>query len=198
MSEPTGLVRPVQPIVGIPWVSGVRYDGTSFFGGSISTSAISANMLYAYPMLAIHQSGRYGVPITLDRIGIDVTTPATAGKVARLGLARMGIDGLPGEIIVDAGEVAVDADAAVEATISAVVYSGVPFWRLLVSDGTPTLRSETTIGGRVGMNAARDTSPRPSYQSALTYTAGVTTLPDPFPSSPTQSGNAIRVFVRSA
>lgn len=185
-------------LTAMPWVSGIRYDGTAFFGGTLTTQAIVANTLYAVPCVAIHPSLAFGAPISLDRIGIEVTTAGAAGKKARLGLARMGSDGKPGVLIVDGGEVAVDAIAGVEATIAATVLCGVPFFRLLVSDGTPTLRAESSVGARSGLNAITDSSIRYGWSSALTYTAGVTTLPDPFPSSPTQSGIVSRVFLRAA
>lgn len=198
MSQPTGLTLPVPPVVGIPWVSGVRYDGTAFFGGNRSTQAIVANTLYAMPCIAIHPSLRYGVPISLDRIGLDVTTGAAAGKKARVGLARMGADGKPGALIVDAGELAVDGIAGVEATISVTVFSGVPFFRLLVSDGTPTLRNENAVGFRSGLNALVDTSGRFGYSVALTYTAGSTVLPDPAAQSWAQIGLTPSIILRVA
>ena len=64
----------------------------------------------------------FGKAGSLDRIAIEVmTTPGTAGTVIRLGVRAPTATGLPGNLILDAGTVAGDAIAMVEATISAAI-----------------------------------------------------------------------------
>lgn len=190
------LVR-THKIPGMPWIAGIRYEGTAFFGGSPTTQAIAANTLYAFPIIPVALSRSYGASIAVDRIGIEVTT-AASGKVARLGLHAMGANGKPGALLVDAGEVSVASIAGVEAVIDELLQCGVPVFRTLISDGTPTLRAEAGVGVKAGKSAAADGNLRFSWSSSLAYTAGVTTLPDPFPSSPTQQTIVSSIFLRAA
>lgn len=194
MSDRELNLIPAVMVSDIPCVSGIRYDSTKVIGGQYSTAGLGADTLYAVPMILVAPSRVYGAPIALDRIGIEVTTNAASTKLARLGLANYGTDGKPGALIVDGGEVLVDAIAGVENTIAATVYSGVPFFALVVSNSTPTLRGYSVVGNRAGLTSLTDTTQRLGWQRAFPYAA----LPDPFGGTPTQSSTMPRIIVRVA
>jgi hypothetical protein len=183
-------------VPGVPWITGNYYDGTTFFGGNMSTQAQVANLLIAVPIIPVSLGRKYGDAVSVDRIGIEVTTAGAAGKKARLGMYTMGADGKPGALLVDAGEVAIDAIAGVEKTISQTLRCGDIYFRVYISDGTPTVRTENAGGVKVGSSTLASASTFYAWTSSLTYTAGTTTLPDPFPASPSQSGLIPRILLR--
>ncbi len=181
-----------QLIPGPPSPAGGRYDSTFWFGGQTGTIVLSANALFAVEMILVHPTRVAGAPISLDRIGIEVTAAATTGSKARVGLHQMGSDGKPGALIVDGGEVAIDAIAGVENTISATVYSGVPFFATLETNATTTVRGYATMGNRAGLSSLTDINNRLGWTRSFAYAA----LPDPF-GTPSLSAFMPRVIVRT-
>ena len=75
------------------------------------TLTMVANRLYARPLVVVRD-------ITIDRLAIEVTSAGAAGTKARLGIYNVGTNLYPGTLILDAGEVAVDATGIKAATIS--------------------------------------------------------------------------------
>lgn len=197
MSTPTGLIAAPIFVPGMPWVVGHYHDSTQFFGGrDTGTGALTANILYAVPIIPVSQSRAYGSAVAIDRIAINITTGAAAGKKARLGAYALGTDGKPGALLFDAGELAADG-SAVEATITQTLRCGEPVYLAVVSDGTPTLRLLEFIGQKTGQTVNNDNTLRFAWQVSLTYTAGVTTLPTTF-GSPSVSSAAPQIMVRAA
>ena len=94
--------RPQLPGVSfaMPMASG-RYYGSPF---AVSLNAVGAAIggLYAVP-LPIAKA------VVLDEIGIEVSGAAAAGGAARLGIYATDEDGLPGDLLIDAGAVVTDA-----------------------------------------------------------------------------------------
>lgn len=87
------------------------------------------------------QSQTYYLPlwcaesVTLDRIGIEITSASgvTAGHVTRLGIWADNGNGIPGNLLLDAGTVASDTAATVEATINYTISTPGLYWL----SGTP-------------------------------------------------------------
>jgi len=96
------------------------------------TSNLSANEIIALPFIVTRN-------LTLDRLAIEVTTAAAAGKIARLGIYN-DTNAYPSSLVLDAGTVLVDAIAHVTATINQSLTKGL-YWLVVVSDGTPAVRS---------------------------------------------------------
>lgn len=125
------IVTPMPVLLNSGYASG-RYYGTEGWnvGGSTSTAAASADRLYGLPFLC-----RY--PTVFTRIGIEVTSGAAGA--ARLGIYKM-VDGLPTDLVIDAGTVDTASPAVLEATISQFIPVG-PIFLACVFNATPTLRT---------------------------------------------------------
>ena len=97
-----------------------------------ATLAMVADTLYLTPFFVARA-------MTIDRLAIQVTTAGAAGKIARLGIYKNSTNIYPGDLVIDAGTVAVDAIAVVAATINQVLTKGL-YFMAAVSDGTPEVR----------------------------------------------------------
>jgi hypothetical protein len=107
---------------------------------------VAAGRLYAVPI-------EIPTPTTFTKIGINVTTGATGSPV----MARLGIykdqKGVPGALVVDAGEVDVTTVAAVEATISKTLFGR--YWLAVIFESASSLQitlqsSASTLVGEYG------------------------------------------------
>ena len=144
-----------------------EYLGYPFSRGSTDW-AISANVLYASPLYIARN-------LTIDRIAINVAVAAVAGKKGRLGIYKTGTNLYPGALVVDGGEVAVDAIAVVAATINQALTEGI-YFMALVSNGTPTIKTLYSTWAAMGVLSTDLLSPNGAWNVAFTYAA----LPDPF------------------
>jgi hypothetical protein len=138
--EPIPLVTPGRE-ANFTWLSNRfkhyvagRYYFPQFFIGTGSAGAVSAGRLYAVP-IEIH------TPTTFTKIGINVTTGASASP----GPARLGIckdhKGVPGALVVDAGEVdvtSVSGAGGTEATISKTLFGR--YWLAVIFESATTLQ----------------------------------------------------------
>jgi len=149
------------------------------------TSAMSANFAYYQPFCLP------GMPI--DRIGIETTVGS--------GNARLGIysdlDGLPDQLILDAGILSVSGAAVNEITLSSVLYLPQAWvWGCIIYSGTPTVRSGGTAINSylLGVETVGATPPKAllAFQAygALPTQAGLFLL--------TGSASAGLMFVRKA
>jgi len=121
---------------------------------------------------------------TLDRIAFEVTTE-DAGKVARVGLYNLGIDGEPSTLLVDGGEVSIGSAGIKAAVISTAVTRGI-YATVYLSNGTAVLRSfgKTSLdplhwgqlATDLGDNLAIMTTPLTYQALPATHTAGGTKL----------------------
>jgi hypothetical protein len=108
-----------------------RYYFPQFFIGTGSAGAVSAGRLYAVPIEIL-------TPTTFTKIGINVTTGATGSPApARLGIYK-DQKGVPGALVVDAGEVDVTTIAAVEATISKTLFGR--YWLAVIFESAASLQ----------------------------------------------------------
>jgi hypothetical protein len=156
-----------------------QYYGGFMVGVALTTQSISStNSLRAFPFF---------VPktMTFDRIAINVTTAASSGGVARLGIYADNGACYPGTLVLDAGEVATDSTGVKELTISTKLQGGKLYWLAVitgVATGTTVRAIDRAAAYPInGLDSALGTSPFLGY--AVTQTYG--TLPTTFPGSPT-------------
>lgn len=109
--------------------SGRYYGALGYLVGQ--TQTLSANRLFAQPIFI-------GNSVNLDRIGIEVTT-AVASTNIRL-LIYSDLNGLPNNLLLNAGVVDSSTTGVKELTITQFVSSGV-YWLVCVSNGAPTVRA---------------------------------------------------------
>jgi len=133
---------------------------------SLSQVTMTANTLYAVPFLAARN-------MTVDRIAVNIITP-DAGKKARMGIYKDGVNLYPGSLLLDAGEVDVGSGGVKAITINRSLTRGL-YWLAIVSDGTPTVRAATNASTILGMNATHANT-QTGWSVAHNYAA----LPDPF------------------
>jgi hypothetical protein len=156
-----------------PHVSG-RYYGSPLAAAVYAsrTATIVANYMYASPFLAGAVAGR-----DYDRISIHVTT-AALGKSCQLGIYADSA-GVPGALVLDAGNVSAATTGGKEINIAQTLARGW-YWLACLSDGTPTLRRYYAAGGAhlpwLGHNSGQDLNHYAGMYVAQAYGA----LPDPF------------------
>jgi hypothetical protein len=152
-------------------------------GTTQSTASISADTLYAVPIpIPFNQS--------INRIGVEVTTLG-AGNI-RLGIYDS-INGIPTNLILDAGTIDCSTTGSKEITIDQTL-SGVHFLAF-VSDVAPTLRANNNPGGGWTLGTATTSGAAISYYyGSHTYAA----LPDPFVTITQRlSGKYFRIWLRN-
>jgi hypothetical protein len=144
--------------------------------GTLSTGAPSANNLRALPFAT-------GKVITLDRIGINVTT-LSAGNV-RLGIYADDGNGYPGSLVLDAGAQSTGTTGVKELTISQALAANTLYWLAILGDAAPTIRTIPIAQCLpfLGLDSAYGTALGVGWVAALTYGA----LPATF----TAGGSAI-------
>lgn len=106
-------------------------DYIGLLGGSNST-VITADRLYAQ-LTPIWRDTR------VDQLALGVQAAGGAGTKARLGIYRVTSALLPGALIVDAGEVAVDATGNRTSPAISVWLTRGWYYLAFVSDGAPTV-----------------------------------------------------------
>lgn len=123
-----------------------RYHTTTKIGFSFSNIALTANRLYAFPLII-------GENINIDRIGISVqATSSGSTSAARLGLYNSNSNHLPSTLIADFGTITTSATTNLTSiSISQNLTPGLYFIGL-VSNSTDTLRGipTTALDGIVG------------------------------------------------
>lgn len=131
---------------------------------------------------------------TFDRIGIEITTPAAAGKNARLCIYNAGSNGIPGSLLLNAGTVAIDAAAICDITISQQLTPG---WYYLACnlEATATLRTITTIYRNNFLGSADYSTIGSGINYTLAYANGA---PDPFGTPTTYTGSIPNIQLRAA
>ncbi|MDD4859840.1 MAG: hypothetical protein PHR56_06520 [Dehalococcoidales bacterium] len=144
--------------------------GRMYVGGGATPEALGANTLYAGALWVVRT-------MTFDRIEVDVTVAAAAGKNARLGIYRNGDNCYPGSLLLDAGEVPVDSTGLKAININLQLVSGL-YWITCVSDGAPTANTATTSGLFRFLGAAEATGL--TIGRAWFANHAYAALPDPF------------------
>lgn len=113
--------------------------------GAQGNQILVANTIYAIP---------FYVPraLTLSAMVIRVTT-LDAGKIARLGIYKNGVNLYPGLLLKDFGTVSVAAVAVVEVAGAQQLRQGL-YYAVVVSDGAPTIRYATAVHSVLGLSAS--------------------------------------------
>uniref|UniRef100_A0A6M3Y024 Uncharacterized protein n=1 Tax=viral metagenome TaxID=1070528 RepID=A0A6M3Y024_9ZZZZ len=139
-----------------------EYLGYPFHKGAVDW-AMSANVLYASPFYIARK-------LTVDRIAINVITAGIAGTRGRLGIYNLDTNLYPGALIVDGGEVAVDAVAVVAATINQALTKGI-YFTALVSNGTPSIKTLYSTWTAMGEFATDLVTVKGAWTVTFTYAA---------------------------
>ena len=101
------------------------YSRSYSSAGQLATQGLTLNRVYYVPLLLWND-------ITIDRLGVSVSTAGSAGAVLRLGIYNSDTEGVPSTLVVDAGTVASTSVAAVEATLSQALSAGL-YWVAVVA-----------------------------------------------------------------
>lgn len=145
------------------------------------SEAMVADRIYLTPIFVPR-------PQTVVNIGIEVTGPAAAGKLIRLGLYDNGLASGTFNLLVDGGTVTADSAALKEVTISQPVSPGFVYVAA-ITDGTPTVRATLDDNfGAVGMTFLGLTAP-PSGITRIYKGATFGALPATI-SGPTYNANS--------
>lgn len=146
-----------------------------------------ANRLYVAPVVVVRN-------MTIDRIAIDVTA-GDAGKKARLGIYKDNGSGVPGDLLLDAGEVDVSDVETDEITISGdqVMLRGL-YWLAVISDGTPSMFGPDKTKPPITVTGISTNFSKRLGEVFVDHTYG--TLPDPFGTAVITSGNCASPLIR--
>lgn len=147
----------------IAMVSGRYYGYRSFYGGTATTNAISANVHSANPFI-VPKSG------TFDRIAVNVTATGTA-TLMRLGVYSATAAGIPDALLLDSGALDPSGTGIKEATISLALVAGNLYYFTLVANGSLTVTAITTNAAAFGNADASDTAGRSHLTSTHAYAA---------------------------
>lgn len=154
-----------------------------------STTTMGNGNLYLYPVY-IPRS------VTLDRIGVHMTTIADSGQFRFIVYSDDGT-GFPGNLFADLGGNAATANA--EHVISQPLDAGIYWFGIVLQNysGTiqPTVRSATTAN----ITPASDTPPIGGASVSCYFVGSITgTPPSPFPASYSATAHSPRIYVRVA
>lgn len=148
-----------------------------------SPTVITANRLYATPFPVVR-------PMTLDALQIYITT-GDAGKVMRLGFYAPGTNLAPDALVVDGGEVSVNAAGLKTAVIDESLTALGIYWLAFVSDGTPSVYMALHYISPLGGTNASSATHKGHWYVAHAYGA----LPDPF-GAPTAADKMPKIAVK--
>lgn len=140
-------------------------------------------------------------PITIDRLGAEVTTVGEAGSKFRIIIRTDNGNGLPNALLLDAGQIAGDSTTISPVTVSQVIPAGVTWWGGAIQTVTTTQPTMRTVAGTW-------TPPIPLWANTTTPAAGaailgvnITGTTGAAPSTVTVAGTvgaAPRIFFRVA
>jgi hypothetical protein len=148
---------------------------------------LSANVLRAHLLMVPPGGG-------IDRLVIpNITVAATAGKVARLGLYEYdAATGVPGALVIDGGEVTVDATGERTVTVDLDPAPGLYVLAEIHNEAFTSHAWSASTQSPLGA-ASGAGSQGVSWFSSMTYAA----LPDPFPASPGIGVTTMKLMVRA-
>lgn len=142
--------------------------------------------------------------ITIDRLGIYVTTAASAGGVARAGIYSVNATtGLPGALYLNGGSnvATTNTGEVVTWTVSTTLEVGI-YWLACLFHGAPStkaiVQSYTRIPFTIHVPSASSATAFSTAVTGLTKASAGTSLPDPFGTPTTYGGNGVRIGLRLA
>lgn len=194
-----GVVE-TPPLPAFAFAAGTAVFPVGGAGGTTTSATLGVGTLRLCPFYL-------PVPMTIAGLAVEVATVGDTGSKIRLGLYADTGYGMPGQLIVDAGQVAGDVVSAdAEAALATPLTLG-PGWYWsaavvqAVTTTQPTLRALGSNGLPSGflLALAYGKSAPGANASALCYTqTGVTgALPTSINSSPTTGGSAARMMLRT-
>jgi len=128
-SGPSGPMKLVAGVAGVGYASGVFTTGRVGNAATTQTGRLSANMLYATPLIL-------DAAYTWTGLSINVTATGTAAN-CRLGIFNS-VDGYPNTLLLDAGALHVGKVGTKTATIHQLLRQGV-YYGVVVCDGSLTV-----------------------------------------------------------
>lgn len=194
-ADGTVLTADVASAAGVKWATpagGAADGGPTFASGWYAGWSGTAATVGS-----IEDRGHY-VPIpvprslTIDRIGIEVTSSATGSPTVRLGVYA-DANGVPGALILDAGTVDASTTGFKEITISQALTAGLVWLACAQQGGTSTgvlrgMTGSTHVGIPAGFS---------QYAVAAFYASGVTdALAASAPTMESAVGTAPRIMLR--
>lgn len=180
-----GTVWSSQAAVSSATQGGFRSGNTSVYSGWANAGS-SGNTMSPTASRIYYQVFVCGQTTTWTRIGIIVTT-GQAGKVARLGIYNWS-GGIATTRVLDAGTVALDSAATVEATISYAMSPGVYALAFIADSTTAAVKASGALATMGNFQYGNDNTNN-SNPSTFFYEAGSgTTLPATATATPTVSG----------
>ena len=139
--------------------------------------------------------------VTIVRIGAEVSTVGEAGSVIRLGIYADAGGLYPGALVLDAGTIAGDSATIQEITISQALTRGV-YWVGGVAQSAPSTQPTVRMasGWTPPVPMQTGTTIPVLSASVVAYTQASVSggLPSNFTSTVTTSGNAMRIFFKTA
>lgn len=135
---------------------------------------------------------------TFDRISILHVSTINPDNLARMGIYANGSDNLPGDLVIDAGEIDMSGTGSREIVINQTLTPGI-YWLATVQNATFSIKGYNSqaaqMGGSLGANTS--SSGRRSLMVTVAHTYGA--LPDPFGSgSIIMNSDAPRITLRKA
>lgn len=200
------LFRPVAVNVGtgaLSYDSGVQLtSGRYYFTGTPAATSTSNTLTNTQLRLV-----PWYVPssCTLSRIGAEVTATGEAGSKIRLGIYADDGTGMPGALVLDAGQIAGDSATVQELTISQDLSPGL-YWFggavQLAPSSLPTLRAVVVSTGAIPIYPTVSHATSTPGANASSVGATMTGVSAALPASFTWTGSvttaAPRVFVKVA
>jgi len=170
-----------------PQVSG-RYYGCPLITAAYNTRTLALVDATMYAMLFyVNESHAY------DRIAVHVTTRAAPSNI-QLGIYEDSA-GVPGNLILDAGNVSGASTGGKEININQTLARGW-YWLAAVSDSTPTLRTYqgSSMFGWLGATSGTDTA----YYGGMSVAQAYGALPTPFTAGAVLTATGVpRIMLRA-
>jgi len=136
--------------------------------GSAQTYGLDADKIYAYP-LAITRA------LTIDRLGLYVSVAAVAGN-ARIGIYKDNGSVYPGDLLLDAGAVAISTTGIKEIVIDQALTKGL-YWLAIICSVEPTVYKGAMAYSPLGRSS---TTLKAIYSHYYKSGVGYGALADPF------------------
>ena len=168
------------PQSGYPFIPGIgSAAGQKIYGGqNISLNADTSIAIVALKIYVFAIQLNAARPITGIQARLSVA--AAAGKIMRIGLYRVGTDGVLGKLLQTSGDIAADTTGVKTYTFATpVTYPPGWYGVAMISDGAPTpnARGSTSNVGAIGWLGGAATNNSINY---ITTTAATAVFPDPF------------------
>lgn len=96
-------------------------------GQELADYSATDDVLHAMPLVVARD-------MTIDRIAAHVDTAGAAGTKARLGIYKTGDNLYPGDLVIDAGEIAIDAIGVQTLVIDQALFKGIYYTVLVHND----------------------------------------------------------------